>query len=52
MFQVKILRKQAQAKDLALQEQPFPDVYKKGLLKNFIKFTGKQPHRSLYLMKL
>ena len=37
---------------LALQKQPFPDNYKIGLLKNFVKLTGKHLHRSLYLMKL
>ena len=35
------LRKETPAKDLALQKQPFPDVYKKDILKNFLKLTGK-----------
>ena len=30
----------APAEHLPLQKQPFPDVYKKGLLKNFLKLTG------------
>ena len=41
------LRKETPAKDLALQKQPFPDVYKKDLLKNFLKLTGKHLYRSL-----
>ena len=33
------LRKETPAKDLALQKQPFPDVYKKCFLKNLLKPT-------------
>ena len=46
------LRKEAPAKDLALQKQPFPDVYKIDLFKKFLKLTGKHLFQSLYLMKL
>ena len=46
------LRKKTSAKDLPLQKQPLPDVYNERLLKNFLKLTGKNLYRSLYLMKL
>ena len=41
------LRKETPTKDLALHKQPFPDVYKKDLVKNFLKLTGKHLYRSL-----
>ena len=40
------------AEHLPLQKQPFADVYKKGFLKNFLKLTGKQLYRILYLKNL
>ena len=39
-------QKETPAKDLALQKQPFQNVYKKDLLKNFLKPTGKHLYRS------
>ena len=39
-------------KTYVLQKQP-PDVfYKKGVLKNFAKFTGKHLHQSLFFKKV
>ena len=37
------LRKETPTKDHALQKQPFPDVYKKDVLKNFLKLIRKTP---------
>ena len=34
-----------------LQKQPPEVFYKKGVLKNFVKFTGKQQCQSLFLIK-
>ena len=45
------LRKET-AKDIILLKEPFPDIHKKVLFKNFLKFTGKHLYRSLYLIKL
>ena len=45
------LQKETPAKDLALQKQPFQDVYKIGLLKHSLKLTVKHLYQSLYLMK-
>ena len=41
------LQKETPTKDLALQKHPFPDVYKKDLLKNFLKLTEKRLYSSL-----
>ena len=41
------LRKETPTKDVAIQKQPFPDVYKKGLLKNFLKLPGKHLYQSI-----
>ena len=34
------------------KKQPFADVLQKGVLKNFVIFTGKHLHRSLFWIKL
>ena len=38
--------------DKGIQKQPPEVFYKKGVLKNFTKFTGKHLYQSLFLIKL
>ena len=46
------IAKETPAEHLPLQKQSFADIYKKGLLKNFLKLTEKHLYRSLYLKNL
>ena len=44
------LQNEIPARDFALQKQSLPNVYKKGILKNCLKLTGKHLYHSLYQM--
>ena len=41
VYETLSITKETPAEHLPLQKQPFEDIYKKGVLKNFLRLTGK-----------